>query len=365
MRKNSAGKIALQIIVIVVLALIWICLFIVTIVKITIQQQQDMSQNLNVQDGVKLRFTGERDASTVLSIQNLQNNNKHCLTFDGEMKQLVHQSDQIFIAMPTKAAGSSLRIFVNSKCMKYRAQDYTFNAGWRAKRSFLQDVYETPKVIASHIKGNELVSLIQQMTRNSLLIYIHREETDRVISAVRHIVDMRLCSEEQIWKRTPLVNGKDNESFVIRNGTRCIITDETLFNQVVTHKRRLEIGQGAPEALTCEFYDAIKENSPKMVFMHYTQSDRLMELIANKYCPNEKPFHANANTNVKKDIASMVNLTRTGELVGLNDWLEKKRNVLEWSLDLKQGATCQGRTRKMEDILFSCSDEIVSKEFLI
>lgn len=394
-RNNASGNKVfrpLQILTIVVLTLMWMCLFTTTIVKITIQQQHiTTSQELLnvVQDDIKHRFIRQEKDSTqqeeekiLLSLlkehddssleqekettnsRRRKNNQHHCLTLDGELKQLVQESDQIFIAMPTKAAGSSLRIFVNSKCMKYRAQDYTFHAGWRAKRSFLQDVYETPKVIASHVKGNELVSLIRQMTRNSLLIYIHREETDRVISAVRHIVDTRLCSDEQVWKRTPLVDGKDNDSFVSRNGTRCIITDDTLFNQVVTHKRRLEIGHGAPEALTCELYDAIKENSPKMVFMNYTQSDHLMELIASKYCPNEKPFHANTN-NVKNGITSMVNLTRSGELVELKDWLEKKRNVLEWALDLKQGATCQGHTKKMEDILFSCSDGIVDKEFLM
>jgi hypothetical protein len=395
-RNDSSGnkKISrpLQILTIVVLTLMWMCLCIVIIVKITIQQHITSSQELLnvVHDDIKQRFiirekdsraqkaekilsllleehdsSLEQEKETTNSSRRKQNNqHHHCLTLDVEMKHLVQESDQIYIAMPTKAAGSSLRIFVNSKCMKYRAQDYTFHAGWRAKRSFLQDVYETPKVIASHVKGNELVSLIQQMTRNSLLIYIHREETDRVISAVRHIVDTRLCSDEQVWKRTPLVDGKDNDSFVIRNGTRCIITDDTLFNQVVTHKRRLEIGHGAPEALTCELYEAIKENTPKMVFMNYTQSDRLMELIASKYCPNEKPFHANTN-NVKNGITSMVNLTRSGELVELKDWLEKKRNVLEWALDLKQGATCQGHTKKMEDILFSCSDGIVDKEFLM
>jgi len=48
-----------------------------------------------------------------------------------------------------------------------------------------------------------------------------------------------------------------------------------------------------------------------------------------------------------------------GDLVNLNDWLEEKRMILEWTLDLKgsSGASCQSTTRRIEEKMYQCPDE--------
>lgn len=43
----------------------------------------------------------------------------------------------------------------------------------------------------------------------------------------------------------------------------------------------------------------------------------------------------------------------------MDEWLEAKEDVIEWSLNLKEGVECQAKTRTIEDEMFACSDEIV------
>ena len=40
----------------------------------------------------------------------------------------------------------------------------------------------------------------------------------------------------------------------------------------------------------------------------------------------------------------------------LDAWLHAKGDLLEWSLKLRKNATCQAKTKHMEDKLFACPD---------
>lgn len=286
-----------------------------------------------------------------------------CLSFDNEMEMdnLISNSKQIFIAMPTKAAGSSLRSFINDKCMKYRANDFFFRQQKLGKLKFIQNSLEIPKVVASHIfKDEDLIHLVQHMTRNTLLIYVHREESDRMISAIQHVVRKRMCSSDPRWTRTQITNNH-NRAFVSIEGGNCTITEDDLLNHVITDERNFEMGNGAPDILTCDFYRAVREHAPNIVFVNYQQADRLMGTISKHLCP-DKHSMASLHDNTKErngfDRNVFVELSNKDQ-VELSDWLEKKREVLEWATDLRKKSSCQRQTKMMENSLFSCPHEAV------
>ena len=54
-----------------------------------------------------------------------------------------------------------------------------------------------------------------------------------------------------------------------------------------------------------------------------------------------------------------IEVEKTGDKVPLEDWLEEKRDLLEWTLQLKNGNKCQAKTRAMEDELYACKDELL------
>jgi len=295
-----------------------------------------------------------------------------CLSFDNEMEMdnLISNSRQIFIAMPTKAAGSSLRSFINNKCMKYRANDFFFRQQKLGKSKFIRNTLEIPKVVASHVfKDEDLINLVQHMTRNTLLIYVHREESDRIVSAIQHVIRKRLCSSDPRWTRSQITSNQ-NRDLVSIEGGNCTITEDDLLTHVITDERHFEMGNGAPEILTCDFYKAVEDNAPKIVFVNYQQVDRLMGLIAKHHCPDKHSL-ASLHDNTKErdgfDRNVFVELSNKNKHAGVNeyekvelsDWIEKKREVLEWATDLRKNASCQRQTKMMENSLFSCPHEAV------
>ena len=45
------------------------------------------------------------------------------------------------------------------------------------------------------------------------------------------------------------------------------------------------------------------------------------------------------------------------EIHTVGDWLAEKGDIIEWSLKMK-GRGCQYKTRKIEDALYDCEDEM-------
>jgi hypothetical protein len=39
--------------------------------------------------------------------------------------------------------------------------------------------------------------------------------------------------------------------------------------------------------------------------------------------------------------------------------LQEKGDLIEWALQLKEGVGCEAKTRKIEDDLFACPDEMI------
>ena len=94
--------------------------------------------------------------------------------------------------MPAKAAGSTMKAFTR-QCMQRTFPDNFLNRQDEViKTLMLGDQIALPRVILSHVYTDKpLIKLIQQLPRSALLIYNHREETDRLKSAINHVFSSR------------------------------------------------------------------------------------------------------------------------------------------------------------------------------
>ena len=100
-----------------------------------------------------------------------------------------------------------------------------------------------------------------------------------------------------------------------------------------------------------------------MVLVHYKQASRLQKLLAKHHCPefwddNQGFQAALANTREVRRVEYLVRVNDDpNNKVKMINWLDTKRGWLEFSLTMRKAATCQGKTRHMEDNLGSCKDE--------
>jgi hypothetical protein len=144
-----------------------------------------------------------------------------CISLGDEMESILSHANQIFITMPAKAAGASMKAFV-SNCVSSShfgtsGGDGTIggntlaggNSSWASEHDnfvdegleemFLTSSFQLPRIVASHIKSDTvLINLMRHMTRRSLLIYLYRHEIDRLMSSLRWIAERRLC--KRFWK---------------------------------------------------------------------------------------------------------------------------------------------------------------------
>eukprot|EP00537_Pseudo-nitzschia_pungens_P012543 CAMPEP_0172384346 /NCGR_PEP_ID=MMETSP1061-20121228/2129_1 /TAXON_ID=37318 /ORGANISM="Pseudo-nitzschia pungens, Strain cf. pungens" /LENGTH=371 /DNA_ID=CAMNT_0013112943 /DNA_START=616 /DNA_END=1731 /DNA_ORIENTATION=- len=270
----------------------------------------------------------------------------------GSLDTLLHNVDQVYISMPAKAAGSSMKAFAIS-CMNVDIQIKVnlFNKvprinGKRPIGEYLTESFEPPSLIASHLYSDiEFTHLVKHSTTRSLIIYLHRDEPSRVLSAIKQVTTMRLCPE------------KEKEKQKQKQSEPCTVREQDLVAAI--QKKVAEIGFGATEILTCDSYDALDDNAPNFVFVHYTQASRLQKLLAKRFCPAElnQPAEVsvrNVSTNKRK---IHVELQRDNSIVSLQEWLEAKKGLLEYALELRESASCQAKTRAMEEKLFHCPDE--------
>eukprot|EP00551_Chaetoceros_affinis_P014036 CAMPEP_0203701780 /NCGR_PEP_ID=MMETSP0091-20130426/36952_1 /ASSEMBLY_ACC=CAM_ASM_001089 /TAXON_ID=426623 /ORGANISM="Chaetoceros affinis, Strain CCMP159" /LENGTH=157 /DNA_ID=CAMNT_0050575665 /DNA_START=1 /DNA_END=474 /DNA_ORIENTATION=+ len=146
------------------------------------------------------------------------------------------------------------------------------------------------------------------------------------------------------------------------DGPRCVLNENDLINRIIKPKIR-EIQMGSPKLLSCDVYRAMEDNLPRLVFVHYKQANKLMKVLAKHHCPkmlNHKDVELNVGA--ENEIEAIVKL-KGGEEIGLDEWLEAKRDLIEFTYELRESSkfakTCQSKTRNMEDDLFGCDDEIL------
>eukprot|EP00816_Leptocylindrus_hargravesii_P004755 CAMPEP_0196826728 /NCGR_PEP_ID=MMETSP1362-20130617/93778_1 /TAXON_ID=163516 /ORGANISM="Leptocylindrus danicus, Strain CCMP1856" /LENGTH=268 /DNA_ID=CAMNT_0042207315 /DNA_START=358 /DNA_END=1161 /DNA_ORIENTATION=+ len=268
--------------------------------------------------------------------------------------------------MPAKSAGSSMKAFVE-ECTKSTLTDNFLNDGEEdivnlLVRGGLEGLHP-PKLIASHIYHAEtLTKLVTNVPSKVLLIYIHRNENERLLSSLKHVIKSRqgaFCKHppkliaSHIYRAevlTKLVTNVRSEVLLIyihrnenerlksalkeviksrrglfcnvrydeKNGT-CILTEDKLIEPI--RARFHEIGFSQATLLTCEVYEAIERNSPNMLFMSFEEANRLQRLLAKKYCPDIDPL-IHSNKDGAKGMHTQVQIQEHSEevLVDLEEW---------------------------------------------
>ena len=281
-----------------------------------------------------------------------------CLSLDFEdtLDAIISNSRQVFITMPAKAAGTSLKRFTSKCTSKQQNVPDNFINNPTLSKNMLTDSFQLPSIIASHlyIGDKPLVDLVQHSTRQTLIVYVHRDETERLLSGIRHVLTSRVCSPERRVRSTV---GGDTLFNIALNDTHCTLDEVAVVDLI--EKRLGEVGMGSSDILTCKAYEAIEQNAPNMIFMHYTQANKLQKLLAKHHCPELVEETSRENTAKGKGMEVYLRLKKGKDIVNLDDWLKEKSLLLEWSLKLKTHASCQAKTRHMEDVLFACTDQTV------
>jgi hypothetical protein len=279
-----------------------------------------------------------------------------CMTFNNDIENLINQTQQVFITMLPKSSGSSVKAFVKActKATEGIGKPDFLSLSRDTKRDILTKSYDMHKVMASYTQTDDLglITFIKGMTDESLWIHLYRPETDRLLSAIKQVVKSRLCKS--------VTKGNLDISFAKRNGTECIIGEHDLVNEIIL-KGKIEIGKSNTKILTCDLYNAIEENAPNAIFVNYQQSSRVQAAVTRKYCPGELEHDPiQKNVDAEKDMRAYVELVSTGERVLIDEWVEKKRNHLEWALELNSNVTCRSTTRQMERKIRSCPDGAIN-----
>eukprot|EP00531_Pseudo-nitzschia_arenysensis_P015990 CAMPEP_0116154638 /NCGR_PEP_ID=MMETSP0329-20121206/21887_1 /TAXON_ID=697910 /ORGANISM="Pseudo-nitzschia arenysensis, Strain B593" /LENGTH=363 /DNA_ID=CAMNT_0003651631 /DNA_START=42 /DNA_END=1133 /DNA_ORIENTATION=+ len=287
-------------------------------------------------------------APEFLPKQSKDNGSCLSLDFDSDMDKLMEKYKQVFVVMPPKAAGTTYEAFA-SKCQKSGMN----GTQWKLDHAFLpsrhqnmeyvfKTFYNVPSFLASHVRADGGVKdLIKHATRDSLIIFSHREETSRYISGIKEELQRR-CNKRQFPKK----NGE------------CFLTQDTQDELMkVIKEARFEIHYGGGTSLTCETYDILRDNAPNFAFVHFTQTSKIQKLLAKHHCPD----YQNVVHSRKGDRASsfkvIMDPPANENLVPIDDWLHAKREMLEYTFQHRQGYSCVATTRDIEDELFACPDE--------
>jgi len=271
-----------------------------------------------------------------------------CMSNGSSLRQLINSTRQVVVVMPAKASGSSMKQFSRScNDASYNEMKDNFLNDPAALKNLLTKSWEMPGVISSHIyQPQTLVDIIINVPRDTLLIYSHRQETPRLQSAVKQVLQSRLCSDLPSAKT-------DIERYGIkRHGLQCNISEKNLI-AVMESGEENEISISTNRLLSCNTYQAIENYAPTMIFMDYKQASQIQDILAEKYCPQllGKPVAVNVGAEKKIDVYVSTNNTSN---VTLDNWLATKSSTLEFALRLNDKATCVAKTRIMEDKLGTC-----------
>jgi len=264
----------------------------------------------------------------------------------GAMDQILADHKMVYFLMPALGAGSTVKHFV-SQCMAGKrsfsdGEDNILNKWHEGKdlslKEALTDSLEVQTLLVSHAYTDEtLVDLMKHATRNSLIVYVHREETDRIKASVRHVVE-RMCPPEP---------------------EQCKLKENDVVEAI--SKQGTEMTIGMSQILTCNTYEAIGENRPNLIFLDVKQLDALFPLVAKHHCPHRAELETiSMNTHRQRRII-FVELNKGIHSGGssiyfldLADWVEHKGEILEYVMDFKKDVTCQATTRNLEDDFVQC-----------
>ena len=307
----------------------------------------------------EMQFIGIDKKSSSISASEEQvrsSSDKMCVSANPGLRELINSTSRVMIMMAAKSAGTTAIKFAQRCTGKIQPE---MASDW--EDAFV-DSYELPSVMAQHeFDPWQMEKTLRGASRQTLVVWLHREENSRVISAIHHNMKF-VCEQIHIGGDIRI----EQHSLVKYENGQCTVLEDDLINKMIKPKvGEIELGNG--KLLTCRTYETIKNNAPTMVFADYKQSDKLMVEIARKHCPHmmdEEPLHLNTQHRFENKL--FVKLSREhnstavwNHTVPLEDWLVKKGDFLEYLLNLKKGFSCQATTRRMEDAIESCGDHII------
>eukprot|EP00984_Skeletonema_dohrnii_P006261 scaffold2248_cov136-Skeletonema_dohrnii-CCMP3373.AAC.3 len=329
-------------------------LFTTSFVILSLLKLGPLAQNSVHDHNNEIDMPHNRDIDT---LQLLPKEDTKCLdlNLNQDMDSLVANARQIFVTMPAKAGGTSMKDFTKL-CMKKAVQDNVLSREWLWK-DYLVDSLHVQSIIASHLLNDDnFIRLVNFTSRETLMIHTHRDESRRVASAVKQISESICQFMGKEYSKQQQTTTKFN---VRKNNTHCILDEGSFVTEISANSA--EVGFSTHSLLTCKSYKAIQDNASQLVFVHYKQLDKLQKLLAKHHCPEilgELPIKANVAE--EKSLKVLLHKKGTDEArnsVDLEEWLHAKGPAMEWTLKLRRDASCQAKTYHMEDELFACPDE--------
>lgn len=276
---------------------------------------------------------------------------------DKEIDRLIASAKQIFLLSPPKAAGSSMIAFASQCVGRPSHWEGTLFDPHKDGTLFLTESFDIPPLLSGHVDSDEtLINVAKHTNDDVLLLFAYRNERDRFISAIKHVVDTKVCPT-----RAYKFGGYGNLAEMTPDN-KCLVKETDLLEKIIGPGAKVsdEIDQNNQNIFTCSFYDAIIDNAPNMVFMHYKEVNKIQTLLAKRLCPEVQPAQTNSEQQRKERGLHTEIILSNGTHVNLADYIEAKRNILELSLQLNEGITCQAKTKKLEEQLNACSSRFVT-----
>jgi len=265
------------------------------------------------------------------------NNDDRCLTFDqgGDLDLLIDEAATVYLLTAPKGGGSSVRIFLQD-CFGGEQE--------------LFDRLKTNKFKGDHVNQKKAVDFFKHSGRKTLFIMTYRDETDRLGSAIKHVMGWMCQRGRAKDVVTPEIQ-------TVGNRSSCMI-DETEFVEKIVRTRNTEIGGSTLGLYSCEFHDSLMENMPNLVMISISRLDDLFRLISRKYSSCKEETMRLSSAALAKNWDYYLKI-KNGTNVEINEWLGHKLNHLELELKLHGRSSCQGKTRRMEDQILACPNEAI------
>ena len=250
---------------------------------------------------------------------------------DGEeLDRMLSRYDLVYVLTHAKSGSSTVKFFAK-ECTGL--QQVSANDLYVSKNTqdFLRREFRVPPFLSGRmVSDNMLVRLLRNSITNSLVIYVHREDTERFKSGIRQVASGRYFKNKQI------------------------IDEDDMFKIVA--KKQGEIGLTGNKILTCKVYESIDENQSDVVFLNIDRLDGLLRLLKKHHCPGYND-RGHINPGENKEPRKVRLSGDEGRLVDLDDWIDAKGYLLEHAYYLKSENSCQGTTKLMEQKLFACPDQ--------
>jgi len=327
------------------------------------------------------------------------NNDWNCASManGGDVEGMVQDAKRTIVLSPFKVGGISLHQFMaqcnnynnyDKKQLKQQPQPYAMiHRSWERENitdetyqlfssyDHEADIKELPNFLSDHVRSDKhFIDIIKTSPLDTLFIFLYRDDEERFISAVKHVIENRVCGDwevhndltESIKARRIKTIGKDNIE-----EEKCIFEADSFIRTLSQKKRCYEICYGSNrDILTCELYDAIREHGPNLIFMNMNNIDTLQSLVAKKHCPNmldKLPIHANSaagegegttsvNNIFTERSSSDSNIHDDNNLIPFREWLDSKKNWLQ--VGIRDAPwKCGSKTRAIDSTMKSCSDQ--------